>query len=62
VYRNGYGFPAHRGGPLYFADSLGAERILQSMATFRSGYEGWAWEPSRRLIKAARDRAPLTHL
>jgi len=23
VYRNGYGFPAHRGGPMHYAQSLG---------------------------------------
>ena len=61
VYRNGYGFPAHRGGPLYFADSLGLAHILRSMATFRSGYEGWFWEPARRLVEAARHGARLTH-
>ena len=43
VYRNGYGFPAHRGGPLYYADSLGLDAILRSMASFRAGYEGWSW-------------------
>ena len=59
VYRNGYGFPAHRGGPLYFADTLGADRVLRSMAAFRSGYEGWAWEPAGRLVEASRNGARL---
>lgn len=54
VYRNGYGFPAHRGGPLYYADSLGLEHVVRSMATFRAGYEGWSWEPSPRILNAAR--------
>jgi 3-hydroxyacyl-CoA dehydrogenase len=61
VYRNGYGFPAHRGGPLYYADSLGLDRVLRSMATFRSGYEGWFWEPAQRLIDAARRGTRLTN-
>jgi 3-hydroxyacyl-CoA dehydrogenase len=60
VYRNGYGFPAHRGGPLYYADSLGLDPILRSMASFRAGYEGWSWEPSRRIVDAARRGARLT--
>ncbi len=60
VYRNGYGFPAHRGGPLYFADSLGLDHILRSMATFRSGPEGWFWEPARGLVDAARLGTRLT--
>jgi 3-hydroxyacyl-CoA dehydrogenase len=49
VYRNGYGFPAHRGGPLYFAGSLGLDHLLRSMRTFHSGYEGGFWEPAPRL-------------
>jgi 3-hydroxyacyl-CoA dehydrogenase len=62
VYRNGYGFPAHRGGPLYFADSLGLDHILQSMERFRSGYEGWFWEPARLLVDAARRGVRLTQV
>jgi 3-hydroxyacyl-CoA dehydrogenase len=62
VYRNGYGFPTHRGGPLYFADSLGLDYLLRSMATFRTGYEGWFWEPAPRLVKAARHSARLTDM
>jgi 3-hydroxyacyl-CoA dehydrogenase len=62
VYRNGYGFPAHRGGPLYFADSLGLDRVLRSIATFRSGYEGWFWEPARRLVDAAHRGVRLTDI
>jgi 3-hydroxyacyl-CoA dehydrogenase len=54
VYLNGYGFPAHRGGPLCYADSLGLDRVLNTMATFRSGYQGWCWEPARLLVDAAR--------
>ena len=62
VYRNGYGFPPHRGGPLYFADALGLDHILRSMATFRSGYEGWFWEPAPRLVDAARRSVRLTDI
>lgn len=62
VYRHGYGFPAHRGGPLYYADSLGLDRVLRSMATFRSGYEGWFWEPARLLVDAASRGTRLTDL
>jgi 3-hydroxyacyl-CoA dehydrogenase len=60
VYRNGYGFPAHRGGPLFFADSVGLDHILRSMAKFRAGYEGWFWEPAPLLVDAARRGARLT--
>ena len=62
VYRNGYGFPAHRGGPLYFADSLGLDHILRSMAKFRAGYEGWSWEPAPRLVESTRRGVRLTEV
>ena len=60
VYRNGYGFPAHRGGPLFFADTLGLNHVLESMQAFRAGHGGWFWEPASRLISAAQSGARLT--
>jgi 3-hydroxyacyl-CoA dehydrogenase len=60
VYRNGYGFPGYRGGPLFFADTIGLERVLRSMQTFRAGYAGWFWEPASRLVNAAQRGARLT--
>ncbi len=62
VYRNGYGFPAHRGGPLYLADALGLDHVLRSMKAFRAQYYGWSWEPSPRIVDAARRGARLTDL
>jgi 3-hydroxyacyl-CoA dehydrogenase len=62
VYREGYGFPALRGGPLQYADFVGLDRVLNSMNTFRSGYQGWFWEPARLLVDAARRGVPLTSL
>jgi 3-hydroxyacyl-CoA dehydrogenase len=62
VYRHGYGFPAHRGGPLFFADTLGLHHMLESMRNFHAGYQGWAWEPAPRLIYAARRGTCLTDI
>ena len=61
VYLNGYGFPAERGGPLCYADSLGLDHVLNTMATFQSGYQGWCWKPARLLIDAARRGIRLTN-
>ncbi len=62
VYRHGYGFPAHRGGPLFFADTLGLHHVLESMRNFQDGYQGWSWEPAPRLIYAARRGTCLTDI
>jgi 3-hydroxyacyl-CoA dehydrogenase len=59
VYRNGYGFPAHRGGPMYHADVTGLDRILARMAEFRGGYQGRFWEPAELLRDHAARQAPL---
>jgi 3-hydroxyacyl-CoA dehydrogenase len=59
VYRNGYGFPAHRGGPMYHADHLGLTNVLSRMRVFGQGYEGRFWEPAALLSEHAARRTPL---
>jgi 3-hydroxyacyl-CoA dehydrogenase len=46
VYLTGYGFPDFRGGPLFYADSVGLPNILRSMREFAKGYQPEAWEPA----------------
>ena len=43
IWINGYGFPRHRGGPMHYADSIGAETICERIAEFRRnpGLEYW---------------------
>ena len=53
VYRHGYGFPAHRGGPLFYADELGLLRVLDRMEGFRQGYQGQLWTPATLLLQCA---------
>ena len=55
VYLNGYGFPATRGGPLFYADRIGLSEMLGRIATYRKGYQGWAWEPAPLLAELARN-------
>ncbi len=53
VYLNGYGFPAHRGGPMFHADTMGLPNVLEAMEGFRSGYMGQFWEPAPLLVHLA---------
>jgi 3-hydroxyacyl-CoA dehydrogenase len=46
VYVHGYGFPAWRGGPLHFADTLGPERVLARLEEFRARYGDEDWSPA----------------
>ena len=49
IWRNGYGWPAQTGGPMYYADIIGAERILAKMEEL--GAEDPKYEPSKMLKK-----------
>jgi 3-hydroxyacyl-CoA dehydrogenase len=53
VYLTGYGFPDFRGGPLFYADTVGLPNILRSMREFARGYQPDAWEPAPLLKKLA---------
>jgi 3-hydroxyacyl-CoA dehydrogenase len=50
VWINGYGFPAHRGGPMFYADTVGSAKILAKVQEFRERH-GKVWEPSSLLSR-----------
>ncbi len=45
VFINGYGFPAYRGGPMQYADSLGLNTVYDRTLEFQS-IHGAGWEPA----------------
>jgi 3-hydroxyacyl-CoA dehydrogenase len=46
IYMNGYGFPAYRGGPMFYADRVGLPRIYGRVSAFhRQLGERWAPAP-----------------
>lgn len=51
VYIYGYGFPVHRGGPMFFADSVGLSSVKRTMQRFAetSGPTAGFWKPARLL-------------
>jgi 3-hydroxyacyl-CoA dehydrogenase len=53
VYLTGYGFPDFRGGPLFYADTVGLPNILRTMQEFSKGYVPGAWEPAPLLKRLA---------
>jgi len=52
VWINGYGFPSHRGVPMFYADVVGLPKILQKVREFRERH-GKVWEPSALLVRLA---------
>ncbi|MFZ6748017.1 3-hydroxyacyl-CoA dehydrogenase NAD-binding domain-containing protein [Undibacterium sp. Ren11W] len=44
VYLSGYGFPLHRGGPMFYADTLGLPNVIMAMDKYAKGRHGDAWK------------------
>ena len=55
VYLTGYGFPPYRGGPMFYADTVGLPKVLASIDQFRKGYMGEVWKPAPLLVKLAKE-------
>jgi len=52
IYLNGYGFPAWRGGPMFYADTVGINKILERVIRFH-GEHGDRWQPAALLVRLA---------
>jgi len=53
VYLTGYGFPLYRGGPMFYADTVGLANVLGSIEKFAKGRHGEAWKPAPLLARLA---------
>jgi 3-hydroxyacyl-CoA dehydrogenase len=52
IYLNGYGFPAHRGGPMWYADTVGLKKVYERIREFQQRLGNW-WEPAPLLQRLA---------
>jgi 3-hydroxyacyl-CoA dehydrogenase len=52
IYINGYGFPAHRGGPMWYADAVGLKNVYNRVLEFHKQH-GELWEPAPLLKQLA---------
>jgi 3-hydroxyacyl-CoA dehydrogenase len=62
VYRTGYGFPAARGGPMYYADERGLPDVIDAMRGYASGYHGECWQPAELIVQYAAMHRRLTDI
>ena len=53
VYLTGYGFPLFRGGPMFYADTVGLPNVQGAIAGYAKGRHGEAWTPAPLLVKLA---------
>jgi len=57
VYLNGYGFPAYRGGPMFYGDSVGLMRVARALSRIAAahGADAAFWTPAPLLARLAQE-------
>ncbi len=53
IWCNGYGFPRHRGGPMFYADGVGLDGVLEAIRALARTHGGRYWEPAGLLARLA---------
>src|SRR5580693_6180919 len=54
IYLTGYGFPGYRGGPMWYADTVGLKKVRDRIVEFHKEH-GEFWEPAPLLSKLANE-------
>jgi 3-hydroxyacyl-CoA dehydrogenase len=53
VYLNGYAFPGWRGGPMFYADTVGLPTVLARIEEFQERHGSALWSPAPLLVDLA---------
>ncbi len=59
VWVNGYGWPVYRGGPMYWADTVGLGEVADRIEHYAERLGGGHWEPSKLLRRLADEGGAL---
>jgi 3-hydroxyacyl-CoA dehydrogenase len=59
VWCAGYGFPRYRGGPMFYADTLGLPALLAGIEGYRDRFGPMHWEPAPLLVRLVREGRTL---
>jgi 3-hydroxyacyl-CoA dehydrogenase len=54
IYIYGYGFPVYRGGPMFYADTVGLGAVYDAICGFHKVH-GEFWQPAPLLERLARE-------
>jgi 3-hydroxyacyl-CoA dehydrogenase len=54
TYVYGYGFPAYRGGPMFWAEQIGLAKVLDTIEKYHAEH-GKNWAPAPLLVKLVKD-------
>ena len=61
IYLTGYGFPAFRGGPMFYADRRGLGEVYERVAALHAEH-GPRWQPAPLLERLAREGSTFRQL
>jgi len=53
VYLNGYGFPIWRGGPMFYADSVGLSEVVSAIERYNQLPNATPWPPAALMVRLA---------
>ena len=53
IYLTGYGFPAWRGGPMFYADTMGLPNVVARIEEFEKRHGEALWNPAPLLKRLA---------
>jgi 3-hydroxyacyl-CoA dehydrogenase len=53
VWAAGYGFPRYRGGPMFYAQTIGLATLLEGMQRYRERFGPMHWQPAPLLVQLA---------
>ena len=60
VYTSGYGFPRHRGGPMFYADTLGLQMVCTQIEKFSKTLDPQYWIAAELLQSLAQSGDALS--
>ncbi|MDT8319322.1 MAG: 3-hydroxyacyl-CoA dehydrogenase family protein, partial [Xanthomonadales bacterium] len=55
VYIYGYGFPAWRGGPMFYGSTVGLDKVYAKICEFRDSLRAEDWQPAPLLERLAKE-------
>lgn len=55
IWINGYGFPAYKGGPMFWADQIGLQNLVDAYARYAKQLGDHYWQPAPLLAKLAKE-------
>jgi 3-hydroxyacyl-CoA dehydrogenase len=59
VWTSGYGFPRYRGGPMFYADTIGLPTLLEGITKYRGIFGPMHWEPAPLLVRLVKEGKKL---